>query len=438
MGTAGLAVLGVIIAAGLGEAILIAAAVLIASVAIVAFAPGSGVAAVLLAVPTMFHLYPMPRGSFSLLELAILVSAAGTGILVLMRMPKNGWSDLRSLLTPAEIVVPVAALLVATALALLNLADPTYRSESLREVRTVIVEPLIFLATARIVMRDRIARWWAAAALVGGGAAISIAAIIQVLGGFGGVEAGTIVRATVTYTHPNNLSFYLERTLLFSAALLFLRPRWWPAWVLCGVQAAGLGLTFSRGAFLAVAVGLAFLLLFHGMRRAILGLLAGGIVFGVLAVLIAPDRLIDAGGSGSEPTRFAIWRSSLRMVRDHPIFGVGPDQFLYQYLRRYVEPEGWAERYTSHPHNLVLDVWLRLGVLGLAAFAALFVGVANLVRRSMAHLRNDPFATGALAALFGGLAHAMVDNGFFLADLATMTWFFVLCLATVSPTEEEA
>jgi putative inorganic carbon (hco3(-)) transporter len=199
-----------------------------------------------------------------------------------------------------------------------------------------------------------------------------------------------------------------------------------------------LGLTFSRGAFLAVAVGLAFLLLFHGMRRAIIGLLAGGVLFGALAVLIAPDRLIDAGGSGSEPTRFAIWRSSLRMVRDHPVFGVGPDQFLYQYLRRYVEPEGWAERYTSHPHNLVLDVWLRLGVLGLAAFAALLAGLANLVRGSMAHVRRDPVATGALASLVGGLAHAMVDNGFFLADLATMTWFFVLCLATVSTTEEEA
>jgi putative inorganic carbon (hco3(-)) transporter len=335
-------------------------------------------------------------------------------------------------------VIPVAALAVATALAILNLADPTYRSESLREVRTVIVEPLIFLATARIVLRDHVARWWAAAVFVAGGAAIAIAAIVQVVGGFGGVEAGTIVRATVTYTHPNNLSFYLERTLLFSAALLFLRPRWWPAWVLCGVQAAGLGLTFSRGAFLAVAVGLAFLLLFHGMRRAIIGLLAGGVLFGALAVLIAPDRLIDAGGSGSEPTRFAIWRSSLRMVRDHPVFGVGPDQFLYQYLRRYVEPEGWAERYTSHPHNLVLDVWLRLGVLGLAAFAALLAGLANLVRGSMAHVRRDPVATGALASLVGGLAHAMVDNGFFLADLATMTWFFVLCLATVSTTEEEA
>jgi putative inorganic carbon (hco3(-)) transporter len=391
-----------------------------------------------LAVPTMFHLYPMPRGNFTLLELAILVSAAGVGIHILRRLPTHGWGDLKMLFGPPEVVIPVAVLILATAVALVNLADPSHRSESLREIRTVIVEPLVFLATARLVIRDRTSRLWAAMVFVIGGAVISLAAIVQALGHLGGVEAGSIVRATVTYTHPNNLSFYLERTLLFSSALLFVKPRWWPAWLLFGVQAAGLFLTYSRGAFIAAAIGLGCLLLVYGMRRAILGLLAGGVVMGGLAMLIAPDRIIDAGGSGSEPTRFAIWRSSLRMARDHPIFGVGPDQFLYQYLRRYVEPMGWPERFTSHPHNLVLDVWLRLGVLGLSASVALVVGLADFTRRSLAHIRKDAIAAGALAALVGGLAHAMVDNGFFLPDLATMTWFFVLCLVTVSPTEEDA
>jgi hypothetical protein len=31
----------------------------------------------------------------------------------------------------------------------------------------------------------------------------------------------------------------------------------------------------------------------------------------------------------------------------------------------------------------------------------------------------------------------MVDNGFFLADLATMTWLFVACLVTLAPTDDK-
>src|SRR5690606_28194054 len=114
-----------------------------------------------------------------------------------------------------------------------------------------------------------------------------------------------------------------------------------------------------------------------------------------------PDRLIDAGGSGAEPTRLTIWRAGWRMVLDHPIFGVGPDQFLYQYSRRYIEPMGWPERYTSHPHNLLLDVWLRLGVLGLAAMATLVAGLLWWVKRLFVPIRQDVWAMGAIAALVG-------------------------------------
>src|SRR5699024_276092 len=165
----------------------------------------------------------------------------------------------------------------------------------------------------------------------------------------------------------NNLAIFLERTLLFTVGVAIIRPRWIPVWILAAAQAAGLLLTFSRGALLGVIVGLAVVLIFIGAWRWLLGLMAAGIVVGAIGLLLFPDRLLDVGGDGSEPTRFSILRSSIEMIREHPIFGVGPDQFLYQYHRRFVEPAGWPERYTSHPHNIILAVWLRLGVLGLAS-----------------------------------------------------------------------
>ena len=86
-------------------------------------------------------------------------------------------------------------------------------------------------------------------------------------------------------------------------------------------------------------------------------------VFAVLLVTVG-DRILDTGSTGASSTRWLIWKASARMALDHPVWGVGLDQFYTQYWPRYVEPAGWPERYTSHAHNLFLDVWLRLGILG--------------------------------------------------------------------------
>ena len=109
------------------------------------------------------------------------------------------------------------------------------------------------------------------------------------------------------------------------------------------------------------------------------------------------------------------------MIRDHPFTGVGLDQFLGQYSRRYVGLEGWPERYTSHPHNLLLDFWLSLGSAGIAV---LWLIIEVTWRRVIVALRT-PFWSiqrAAIAAVAAGLVHGLIDNSFFLPYLATMTW----------------
>lgn len=423
--------LGVVVADGRAANLVVGAGVVAVAVALSALSPVAGIAAVVLAAPTMYDLYPMPRGSFSLLELAILTSTAGIGLRMLVESLRGGWQWISEVLRPAQIVVPVAMIVVATAIAMLTLADPWHRAESLREVRTVILEPILFLVVARLVLRERIARDVFGWAIVVAGTVVGGYAIAQIALELGGVEAGTVTRATATYTHPNNLALYLERTLLVTLGIGVVRPRWWPVWMLAAVQFAGLALTFSRGALIALAAGVAILLVLRRLWAWLLLLAVGGVGLAGAGVVLFPDRFADAGGSGAEPTRCTIWRASWHMILDHPLFGVGPDQFLYQYSRRYIEPMGWPERYTSHPHNLVLDTWLRLGAMGLAAMTTLAVGLVWWTKRHVQAIRRDVWAMGSLAALVGGVAHGMVDNGFFLPDLATLTWAFVGLLVTV-------
>ena len=52
------------------------------------------------------------------------------------------------------------------------------------------------------------------------------------------------------------------------------------------------------------------------------------------------------------------------MIEERPLTGVGLDQFLYWYRSRYLLPEAWEEPNLSIPHNILLNYWVNLGILG--------------------------------------------------------------------------
>jgi O-antigen ligase len=390
---------------------------------------------VLVARPWSFHLIPLAGLHFGPIELAIGCAAVGRltrlllddGVVAVRREVTDLWS--RRTLT-----LPVLAIVLAAVISLATVAEVDYRRESLREFRLVIVEPIIFFLLARIAVRRESGRALAVLALLGTGVATAVWAVGQTVFEVGGVSADTTFRARAAYPHPNNLAFYLERLGVFALALGLLGGGRlagaigrWAALIL----AAGLVCTFSRGAALGFAAGTMVVLLIRRERRLWVVFAAAAAVVVVVSVIAARDRLLAAGGEGTVPTRVLIWRSSLAMALDYPIFGVGLDQFLPQYWRRYVEPAGWPERYTSHPHNLILDLWLRLGILGLAAFTWLggvIVVLALAAWRAVSQPAERVIAVGAIAALVAGLVHGLVDNAFFLPDLAVMTWMFIVLI----------
>lgn len=56
------------------------------------------------------------------------------------------------------------------------------------------------------------------------------------------------------------------------------------------------------------------------------------------------------------------------MALDHPLLGVGPDNFLYAYRSGYLLPSAWQEPNLNHPHTLLLDWWTRLGIPGVCCW----------------------------------------------------------------------
>jgi len=118
------------------------------------------------------------------------------------------------------------------------------------------------------------------------------------------------------------------------------------------------------------------------------------------------------------------------MFREHPLFGVGLDNFLYAYRGRYIFAGAWREPHLNHPHNLVLDLLTRLGIVGFVAGSWLWW---QLGRRLWKLPWQAPGAWRGVAAAAGAsfaamLAHGLVDHSFFLVDLS-LIFYLLLGLA---------
>ena len=125
------------------------------------------------------------------------------------------------------------------------------------------------------------------------------------------------------------------------------------------------------------------------------------------------------------------------MVKDYPVSGIGMDQFLYQHAPRYISPEAWSERYISHPHNILFDAWLSLGLPGLLLLLAAVTAMVLRAFTIRAGLAADRAAAAAsVAALATGLTHGLVDNAYFLPDLAVLTWILIAVSMSGSPHAE--
>ncbi len=207
--------------------------------------------------------------------------------------------------------------------------------------------------------------------------------------------------------------------------------------------------TGSRGAELALAVVLVLFLVYE-VRHWIAALVLAGV--GALGGWLFWPRLmeiINASGHGILSERFLLWKAGLLIIRDHFLLGTGPDSFNTEYTP--TAPHSYALQaldgqpfpaaynpHLSHPHNFILDFWISTGLLGLVAFFWLLGAIAVLIRR--AYLLCIPLRDAAvLQRLLLGLAgsmiamviHGLVDNSYFVPDLAMMFWLFISILLLI-------
>ena len=339
-------------------------------------------------------------------------------------LPALTWPDLRG----ADY-----AALTFTAVATLSLFFTTRLDVASNEWRTVIIEPFLFYLVLRGLRPREEEMWVILDAFVLGGTAVALIGLGQYLTGTNLItaEAG-LLRLRSIYGSPNNVALYLGRILPLLVAMLLLgqaakqRRRWAYVAALLPVGLALL-LTFSRGGLLLGVPGGLAVVLWIWLRRqgrspwpwaaALAALLAGALLLAQRVPQLS-GRLNLGGQTGV--FRVNLWRSSLEIIREQPIFGVGLDNFLYAYRGRYIRDAAWQEPDLNHPHNLFLDLGTRLGFFGLLAGLWLFGSAALTLWRVLKDVPAPwlPVAAGFAGSLAVMLLHGQVDHSFFLVDLA--------------------
>ena len=144
-----------------------------------------------------------------------------------------------------------------------------------------------------------------------------------------------------------------------------------------------------------------------------------------------PQRVMShltGAGDSTSGLRLTLWHSAVEMLWDHPLFGVGLDNFLYRVqpsARRHVPGSGRVARAGSVapaqrlPRLVAVAGRRRLHPARQAADALLPTRVAWLYQ---ARGDSRPLVVGAVGAMVATLVHGSIDNSFFLPDLAALWW----------------
>lgn len=317
-----------------------------------------------------------------------------------------------------------------------------------REFRVSVFEPALMYLLIRTIDMDLEKLRRILDALILSALALSLLGLYQFLFTNYVIIGEGVRRILSVYGSPNNLALYLDRVLPMAITLAIFdkdKRRRIALALLAVPIALCLYWTYSRAALLfALPAGLVVVALAGGRRvRTALGAM---LILGLSALIPFAQtqrwQSLFQEGTGTGFFRVSVWQSAVDMIRDHPIFGVGLDNFLYEYPK-YLRPDAWREPNLSHPHNIILDFWTRLGLPGLIALGWMLVAFFRDGLRAVSRFAPAPMPRGGaepgsrdehyalaialLAGMVAALVHGMIDAAYFFVDLSFI-WMLMLGL----------
>ena len=269
----------------------------------------------------------------------------------------------------------------------------------------------------------------------------------------------TRVFGTLQPSNPNLLAGYLIPiiALVWSYAIKNCLSGKWVPGIFGGLASAGLVLslilTGSRGGFLSLGLMLVLLFAFAGhliwhhpevKNRAVLKIsylinimLIGFVtIAGIVCVPAIQRRVLSIFANNSEHQdssnayRITVWKSTLNMIHDNWLFGIGPGNDTFKQVYGLYMTPGYS---ALSAYSIWLEIWAEQGILGLLSFLVLIS--LSMLRGVWVFLQQLPLSKSCLMAsvmvgIMGMLAYGLFDTVWYRPAVNILFWFLLAILST--------
>jgi len=249
---------------------------------------------------------------------------------------------------------------------------------------------------------------------------ISIGITISVLYIIYNYFSTDISRATGIFSNINDTGTLLMVSLIFVISYFeFLKNKYRYLMLIPGILGSlAILLTLSRGSFIGLIAGLTTYSLRskkHIVVFVIIILLMSAVIYSNPKL---NNRFFDSITIRENMDRIYIWLSSVEMIKDYPIKGVGPGNFPIIYPL-YKHDYDQKTHTMSYAHNIFLNMAVETGLIGFILFSAIIIIILIMAIKIY---NKNALSRGVVAAFLSVLIHNQFDCTILKFEIGVVFW----------------
>lgn len=232
------------------------------------------------------------------------------------------------------------------------------------------------------------------------------------------------MRVYSTFGNPNVLGEFLVLSIPLALAFTIRSEKTSHRifyFCILAVMSACMILTWSRGAWLGIMLAIMIFLVLTDRRWLLCALIIVVVIPFIPVILNSNSAIIgrftSIGNMADTSTayRVSIWRSTIEIIKDHWISGIGPGSDAFSMVYQGYAASG-AE-FALHSHNLYLQLITELGIGGIIVFAALIISFLKISAQNIFVNNKNTLKSSISIACVSGIA------GLLLQGLTDYIWY---------------
>lgn len=240
---------------------------------------------------------------------------------------------------------------------------------------------------------------------------------------------GLKTRVFSTWQNPNLLGGYLDFMLgMLMGVFVVVKNRNLriAIGILFCITAFCLTLTYARGACISIAVVMAVYGALYN-RKILVALIALAVILLVSdAALVERLTSVFSKLDTSSEMRLAFWESTIAMILDHPLLGIGWGAYFMVYPSYDYYMQGNFIKIV-HAHNMYLNFMAEIGLFGFASYMVYFFGVIYKAFKTQIS-DIEPLNKGVMLGIGLGMSalalNGLTDYVMFNTELSMLVWLF--------------